>query len=108
MRVCERTPPMIWCRCGDGVIPGFTSGSTRSITSCEHENRMSAWAGVAANANAVKDFQSMLTMKPHSESTTLVIVCGVHKTRWYPCYKQNNAGHRIKRGRAPRDLSIDT
>jgi hypothetical protein len=30
---------MIWCVCGDGRIPGFTSGSARSTVSWEHAKR---------------------------------------------------------------------
>lgn len=35
----ERTPPMIWCRCGDGLDPGLTKGSSRWTVSCAQPKR---------------------------------------------------------------------
>jgi hypothetical protein len=32
-------PPMIWCVCGDGRMPGLTRGSARSTVSWEQAKR---------------------------------------------------------------------
>lgn len=40
-------------------MPGFTSGSSLSTTSCEHPKRISAWEG-ATSANATSEFQYIL------------------------------------------------
>jgi len=41
------------------VIPGLTSGSRRSTTSCEQPKRMSAWEG-ATSARATSEFHFIL------------------------------------------------
>ena len=61
MDVLNEFPPMIWCRCGDGSMPGVTSGSSLSTTSCEHPKRISAWEG-AMSARATNMFNCILCL----------------------------------------------
>lgn len=56
MLALNELPPMIWCRCADGVLPGSTSGSMRSNVSCEQPKRISSCAAaVAASETAARD-----------------------------------------------------
>ncbi len=64
MDALKLLPPTIWCRWGEGTWPGLTSGSTRSMTSCEQLKRIMGkedWA-VAREAAAARRRRCILVV----------------------------------------------
>src|SRR3569833_1052485 len=62
-------PPTIWWTWDEGIIPGLTRGSSRSMTTCEHPNRSMVsppapppWGAASARATRARsEVQNIVT-----------------------------------------------